>query len=431
MTEPRSSSLPTRLLLVAGFTLVPVLVAVLVCWVAARQAADVWPPVDTPEILGPPPALSACADSSERLEALLEAAAGLDGGALEEALNATASAPDTRPEIADDAGVAVALDALLECGGLRAVGPQASAGPRGAARLRAAAWARLLRAWSQDDPVAAAADLASVLRLSAIVGQRSGDTDLFAASVSVGLDALEQLEAWLGAHPALPEPALARMAEELAFQTELPAGVHGALVWHCRQQEIQLRSLGGIHAPAMLMQQAGVPMLAGWASTWLPGATPYDAPRTIAMHRQRCARRLESVAGGGLWSEAEPGPPLWDPAGPSLGTMLDNPLGRSTLERQALGSSTDLLIQAERTLRSRRVLLATRVALRRGALAHDGGWPSHLDLLVPDFLPELRVDPVDGQPIHWVRGHGEVFTTREVARPDGSTARLFTRLVER
>ena len=198
-----------------------------------------------------------------------------------------------------------------------------------------------------------------------------------------------------------------------------------------RQREAELRGLGQIPAPALLLEPAGVPLWVGWFAELLPGATVYDAPRTLAMHRHGCSLRLEKVLAGGLWHQAELGPALWDRDQLAVGPMLDNPLGRITLTDDDIAVQANPVIDAERTLRSRRALLATRVAIERGSLAHDGLLPLQLELLVPEFLPALPVDPVDGKPINWVRGHGEIFTTREVPGPDDQPQRLVTKVPER
>jgi hypothetical protein len=174
-----------------------------------------------------------------------------------------------------------------------------------------------------------------------------------------------------------------------------------------------------------------VPLWAGWVAEWLPGATVYDAPRTLAMHRHRCILSLDTVAAGGLWDDAQLGPVLWDAEQLAIGPLLDNPLGRATLERDSLAGRANRVIEAERVLRSRRALLATRVAVERGSQAHDGLLPLQLGLLVPEFLPSPPVDPVDGQPINWVRSHGEIFTSREIPTADGGKVRLMTKVPER
>lgn len=60
----------------------------------------------------------------------------------------------------------------------------------------------------------------------------------------------------------------------------------------------------------------------------------------------------------------------------------------------------------------------TAVAVKRWSLAHDGKYPSSLLELVPDFLPELPMDPYDGGPIHWDAASGTVFSTGEDGIPD-------------
>lgn len=423
MSDPIANPLPTRLLRASLLLGVPLLVLLTGAWYAATNAARIWPAVDAPEPVGPTPALPACADGDERLQVLLNVA-DLPG------------APELTEPADPDAEVAAdqhqALDALLDCGGLQLVG-----GPRdreAGKRLQEVAELRVARAWQRSeagDLVGGAEDLASVLALSAIVEHAGGDLDLCARGVAMGAATTEQLERWLEAHPQAPDEALLPLAAALGRQVLLPDGVLHALVWECRAQEAELQRLGHIPAPAMLLEPAGVPLWAGWVAEWLPGATVYDAPRTLAMHRHRCSLSLETVAAGGLWDDAQLGPVLWDPGQLAIGPLLDNPLGRATLEQDPLAPRANRVIHAERVLRSRRALLATRVAVERGSRAHDGLLPLQLGLLVPEFLPSAPVDPVDGQPINWVRSHGEIFTSREVPTAGGGKARLLTKVPER
>ncbi len=431
MTESSTPSTALRALRVTLILGVPLAVLVGAAWFAAHSAARVWPSPDTPALESLPAVMPGCGEGEDLLYALLRAG--------------EAPGPEVMPVDVDQPEAAVqgfedtrdqalhhALDDLLACGGLRLT---TGRGTRvGTDRLQEVAEQRIARAesWSQQGALeASATDLAAVLRLAAILELGGGDLVLTGAGVAVGVAAIQAIERFLDAHPEASESTLEVLADALNGQVALPAGVPYAMVRECRERENHLRNLAAIPAPAMMLEPAGVPLWAGWAAAWLPGATVYDAPHTLAMHRHRCALRLDRVRAGGLASEAELGPVLWNPGQLALGSMLDNPLGRIALTEDDLAVRADSVIEAERGLRSRRVLLATRVALERGSLAHDGLLPSHLELLVPEFLPEIPVDPVDGESINWVRSHGEVFTTREVAVTGGKLQRLFTKVPER
>jgi hypothetical protein len=423
--EAHPTPLALRLLRLALALGVPLLVLLTGAWYAANSAARVWPMVDAPEPMGPPPALVACEGGDDILEDLLRLAERLEPGALAEANSADGEGdPET--------SIHQALDRLIACGGLRLTGGRDAR--RAGLRLQGVVDLRLARAWQRSeagDLEGGARDLASVLELSAILEHAGGDLALCSLGVTLGLTTVEQIERWLEANPQAPDQALALLAEPLQRQVQLLDGVLQALVWECRVRESELQRLGQIPAPAMLLEPAGVPLWAGWLAGWLPGATVYDAPRTLAMHRHRCGLNLATVADGGLWDQAELGPVLWDREQLSLGRLLDNPLGRATLEGDSLATKANLVVEAERVLRSRRALLATRVAVERGSLAHDGLLPLQLEQLVPEFLPEAPVDPVDGQPINWVRSHGEIFTSREVPTPEGGKVRLMTKVPKR
>ncbi len=412
MSRAPSASALSRALRVGLVVVAPLALLAGGLWYAVRDASRVWPAVDTPAPESPPPAIPPCEDGADRLESLFRAL-DLEGeeGAAE--LHGT-------------------LDGLLACGGLDlAQGPLVR---RASKRLEVVAERRLQRAGARaaaGDQVGAAEDLASTLRLGALAEHGGGALELHAAGLALSEAALVALESWMTEHHPLPEEALAPLADTLGALVQLPDGALDALVWECRTRETELQRLASIPAPAMLLEPAGVPLWAGWIAELLPGATVYDAPRTLAMHRQRCGLRLDAVRAGELWGDAELGPPLWDREQIGVGRLLDNPLGRVSLEQDDRVARIDTVLVAGRTLRSRRALVAARVALERGSLAHEGLLPLNLELLVPDFLSEAPVDPVDGQPIHWVRSHGEIFTTREALRPDGSSARLMTRVPER
>ncbi len=430
-TAPQSSGI-VRIVFVIS---IPFLVLAGTCMLAAHRAARVWPAVDTPPLASSPPALSACGDSGDRLERLVRSATKLDVEALEPAFDPERGpTPEQHALVEQAAGVERDLDSLLACGAVALGAPEAGILGRRLNGLSAAARVRLLRAWTRSDggdPDSGARDLASVMRFGAVLEHAGSELRLSEIGVAVGLLALDEVERWLDVNPEVSDVALSVLAEELAGLGALPDGVTTALVWDCRLQEHEIANLGVMPTPEKYLSQAGLPYWAGWLSGWLPVARTFDAPLTLAMHRLRCASRLDAVRAGGLWDDADLGPGLWDREQLSLGAMMDNPIGRSLLERPPSTARINALILADRTLRSRRVLLATHVALERGSRAHDGQLPSHLELLVPDFLSAVPIDPVDGKPINWVRSHGEVFTSREVPGPDGQAARLLIRVPER
>ena len=417
MSEPSAPSTLTRTLRIAVPLGVPVLVLLGACWFSAHSAARIWPPVDTPALDSLPSALPSCAGADARLQDLLRIAENVDKHST---------------SIGLDVELQGALDHLLDCGGLLLVGGPVAR--RAGTRLELVGERRLARAARRSeagDLVGGAGDLAAALELSAILEHAGGDLALCSAGVELGALTLDAMERWLDANPDASDEALVPLAAALADQVVLPGGVANAMVWECRDKEAALTNLGAIPAPAILLEPAGVPLWVGWVAEWLPGATVYDVPRTLAMHRHHCALRVDAVNAGGDWDDAELGPVLWDREQLALGPLLDNPLGRITLSRDDLLPRVNAVIQAERTLRSRRALLATRVAVERGSLAHDGLLPLQLELLVPEFLAASPVDPVDGKPINWVRGYGEIFTTREVAGPEGQPQRLVTTVPER
>ena len=51
----------------------------------------------------------------------------------------------------------------------------------------------------------------------------------------------------------------------------------------------------------------------------------------------------------------------------------------------------------------------TAVAAKRWALAHGGSWPATLTELVPDYLPEIPLDPYDGNPLRWDQPSGTAY----------------------
>ncbi|RYD74348.1 MAG: hypothetical protein EOP84_20050 [Verrucomicrobiaceae bacterium] len=79
------------------------------------------------------------------------------------------------------------------------------------------------------------------------------------------------------------------------------------------------------------------------------------------------------------------------------------------------------------------------LAAKRWSLAHEGRRPAALRELVPDYLPEIPLDPYDGQPLKWDHATGTVYAVGDdgvddlpplpadlfsVARKDGCAARL-------
>ena len=63
---------------------------------------------------------------------------------------------------------------------------------------------------------------------------------------------------------------------------------------------------------------------------------------------------------------------------------------------------------------SRRIVI-TAIALKRYQLRH-GNYPADLNTLVPEYLPTVPHDPVDGQPLHYRRNTDGTFTLYSVGR---------------
>ncbi len=88
---------------------------------------------------------------------------------------------------------------------------------------------------------------------------------------------------------------------------------------------------------------------------------------------------------------------------------LDNLL-QTTRETRALNflqpafahqfSSSTRTLSRPMLAETQRRLVTTALALHRYRL-HHGSWPAHLDLLIPQFLPSLPLDPYDAQPIRY------------------------------
>jgi hypothetical protein len=49
------------------------------------------------------------------------------------------------------------------------------------------------------------------------------------------------------------------------------------------------------------------------------------------------------------------------------------------------------------------------IAAKRWSLAHGGSWPATLTELVPDYLPEIPLDPYDGKPLRWDQPSGTAY----------------------
>lgn len=68
----------------------------------------------------------------------------------------------------------------------------------------------------------------------------------------------------------------------------------------------------------------------------------------------------------------------------------------------------------------------TAIALKRYQLK-NGNYPATLDLLVPDFIPSVPIDPVDGRPLHYRRntdGAFLLYSVGENGRNDGGNPAL-------
>ncbi len=412
--------------------LVPALALLTAAQVAALGVAGDWPSVETPAPLGPEPVFEGCDGNRDRLTALHFLARSLDDRAVL-AATGPGEVPDEESLVALEGseGVQEGLDRLLACGGLSLGLFELAGGPQGRTTLTAVGRARTLRAWAHSargDHAGASRDLASALRYSALLEHSGAELALIETGLRIGHEALDGIETWLDAYPDAPIEALAPLQSELDAQVDLPLGSLAGLAWVCRLQEQELLDLATLAPPEPRLREAGMPLWATWLADRLPASRAYDAPRTLAMHRQRCSRRLQAVREGGGWGQVQLDEPLWDPQQGGLGRMLDNPLGRVVLGQSEDSSQLERTVDLERSLQTRRALVRVRVALEIGARQHQGQLPSHLQLLVPELLPSLPTDPVDGQPINWVRSHGEIFTTRRIMDGQGDLVPLVAKL---
>ncbi|HYG23671.1 MAG TPA: hypothetical protein VEH04_12880 [Verrucomicrobiae bacterium] len=86
-----------------------------------------------------------------------------------------------------------------------------------------------------------------------------------------------------------------------------------------------------------------------------------------------------------------------------LRSVLGQDIGEMFDSTGSLSKALDKMLAAEAT----RVMAVTAIALKRFQLRH-GSFPNSLQQLVPDFLPHVSKDPVDGKPL------------RYLAKPDGT-----------
>jgi hypothetical protein len=86
-----------------------------------------------------------------------------------------------------------------------------------------------------------------------------------------------------------------------------------------------------------------------------------------------------------------------------------------------------------------RTLTVTAIAIERYRLAHSGSLPSTLQVLVPEFLPEIPKDPMDGEPLRYKREGEDSFLLYSVGydgvddggnpeKPAGSKSRELTQM---
>ncbi len=124
--------------------------------------------------------------------------------------------------------------------------------------------------------------------------------------------------------------------------------------------------------------------------------TPWELAHARRVNRFVSAAALESAA-------REPGhrsEHYWQSQAISLANlMLPEPL--QTLSR----SVNEYLAADEQNEVGRRALVQT-FAIRAWQLKHDGRFPARLDLLVPEELPSLPIDPYSDRPFGFVRSNG-------------------------
>lgn len=398
MGDPGAGRWKRRILLVLVILLLLAAVAAVLLVSAAREAAHDWPALDTPPVSLPAPPIKVDAEALPLFYAALAAAKDIDGAAFTEALDVEGSPPDAKLEVwRDHAAALEALEALLAHPGLGL--PVQSLDEEPPSMLTAMALGRLLllRAWWQTEQgaqEAAVADLERALRLGLILEHAGGSLLVTMVGLAVqGMTIDETLE-MLAVPPKLQGAALAPLEARLQAAAAWPQGIVAGLAAECLSGEELWESLRGMSvseileaspmdgarkrsAPAAGEQRA--------SDSWL-----LNVDKTRAFARRDCAKRLQRL------QIARPTRPplerieLWRD-GFRPGQYVDNPVGRIllTIASPSFESFTD----RSDTLRARRRLLLTRMALLRFGHDHDGNAPATLTDLVPDYLPAVPQDP--------------------------------------
>jgi hypothetical protein len=99
----------------------------------------------------------------------------------------------------------------------------------------------------------------------------------------------------------------------------------------------------------------------------------------------------------------------------SAGTL--NGIKASAMQSQTtflagiLAPSLDRVYETAYRVRVSRHLAATALAVRLYMLEHDGALPESLEALVPDYLPAVPIDSMDGKPLRYDPTRGVLWST--------------------
>jgi hypothetical protein len=264
------------------------------------------------------------------------------------------------------------------------------------------AWCRWLTYHSRwciehlDDTEAAVEDWLTCLRVARQVLRSRQAQDLYPASLSIRIPALEMMRQAGERDLAVPSADLAKRVHAVLGPAlapgELLAGTRIALL--ARLEAMYVREGGN-----WLDVSAAVEQISGqWASQWGGGGTPPSRIWNLTSpvfhtHEEAAASvhaffaQLDQAGRYATWPSA-----YALSAGLSLGP-LD---GFSDFHEGQLLHSVDRYYEARTQLEAALTLFALREYQRRHAR-----YPDALDDLVPDHLPDLPVDYADHQPLRY------------------------------
>jgi len=133
---------------------------------------------------------------------------------------------------------------------------------------------------------------------------------------------------------------------------------------------------------------------------WLPAILSFKRNRTKAMladfHRALIEANRDDPAGVNAAIEAAS---YWGPRSEWAHHLSGNGLGCEFVQSYT-GAVIGVIVNRYRASRANLALLRTSVALERFRFVH-GDWPDGLGELVPDYLDEVPLDPLDGAPIRF------------------------------